>query len=574
MSLTKEKQIKTDKNLVAVNTNNFRSLKNKEGITLIALIVTIVVLIILAGISILFFQQYKLLDRATYATDEYQRQSVKEKLEMKIADLQIKIWNYESRNCQLGDLDSFVDSQSKYYDIEIVSVTDELDEITGKNNKRIELDGYSFLVDENLKIIENVSDKEDNNSDEGVVSQKALRFVGDNYIKTKVKQEQLFISNYTIALQIRINREEQQKVSYMGILGDHNGTSGLGIQFEGTSEQLMLVVNGEQSSIDYKNYYDKWTDIVVVCNGETTKLYINKEIKAEINAVANPMQDKNILFGTSVATENRAMKGIVYATKIWSDELNLQEIVDLNMSKLTNIKKDNIVFESFVGDANDLSNLGELQNERVETILWKEEYEKIFKLKGNTYFDTGITQQELYHENYTIALQVKINKEEQQSVGYMGLLGDHNASRGLAIQFYRTNNELLLAINGVNESYIDYEAYYDKWTDIVVVCNAGTTQLYINRELKAEVEKKAQVMDGCNILMGTSLSNEDRAMKGNITTGKIWKTALTKEEVQKLDMHEENTKLQKDFLLQEYLLQEEVENFKGNNYDYEYDYSM
>ncbi len=81
-------------------------------------------------------------------------------------------------------------------------------------------------------------------------------------------------------------------------------------------------------------------------------------------------------------------------------------------------------------------------------------------------------------------------------------------------------------------------------------------------------------MDGCNILMGTSLSNEDRAMKGNITTGKIWKTALTKEEVQKLDMHEENTKLQKDFLLQEYLLQEEVENFKGNNYDYEYDYSM
>lgn len=56
-----------------INTNKkYENIKNKNGITLIALIITIVILIILAGIAIGTMQNYKIFDRAKHERKDYQ----------------------------------------------------------------------------------------------------------------------------------------------------------------------------------------------------------------------------------------------------------------------------------------------------------------------------------------------------------------------------------------------------------------------------------------------------------------------------------------------------------------------
>ena len=66
--------------------------KNKQkGITLIALVITIVILIILAGVAInLSFGENGLFNRAKYAKQEYEIAQEKEKLDTKIAEVQIE----------------------------------------------------------------------------------------------------------------------------------------------------------------------------------------------------------------------------------------------------------------------------------------------------------------------------------------------------------------------------------------------------------------------------------------------------------------------------------------------------
>ena len=71
------------------NSKNKLKLKNSEGITLIALVVTIIVLIILAGVSInLLFGQYGVVTKAKDAKEQQETAQVKEDIQLKLADLQ------------------------------------------------------------------------------------------------------------------------------------------------------------------------------------------------------------------------------------------------------------------------------------------------------------------------------------------------------------------------------------------------------------------------------------------------------------------------------------------------------
>ena len=69
---------------------NKRIMKKEKGITLIALIVTIVILIILAGVSInLLIGEDGLIGRAKKGSDTYSQQQAKEKLELVLVDMQV-----------------------------------------------------------------------------------------------------------------------------------------------------------------------------------------------------------------------------------------------------------------------------------------------------------------------------------------------------------------------------------------------------------------------------------------------------------------------------------------------------
>lgn len=60
-----------------------------DGITLIALVITIIVLLILAGISISVLTGSGLFEKASYATEEYEKEQLKEELKLAILDIQL-----------------------------------------------------------------------------------------------------------------------------------------------------------------------------------------------------------------------------------------------------------------------------------------------------------------------------------------------------------------------------------------------------------------------------------------------------------------------------------------------------
>ena len=65
--------------------------KNTKGITLIALVITIVVLIILAGVAInLTLSQNGIFNKASEGKDKYEAASIKEKVELELTALRME----------------------------------------------------------------------------------------------------------------------------------------------------------------------------------------------------------------------------------------------------------------------------------------------------------------------------------------------------------------------------------------------------------------------------------------------------------------------------------------------------
>ena len=69
-------------------------MKNQKGITLVALVITIIVLLILAGVSIsLVIGQNGVLSKATNAVSENEKANVEQELKLGVADCQIEYYD-------------------------------------------------------------------------------------------------------------------------------------------------------------------------------------------------------------------------------------------------------------------------------------------------------------------------------------------------------------------------------------------------------------------------------------------------------------------------------------------------
>lgn len=114
----------------------------KKGITLIALVITIIVLIILAGVSInIFFANNSIINKAKNARNSYEKAYIDEKVQMIIAEYKIKNYTYGM------ELSTFLNEQKSKKNI------DNWEEIDGSYN--IELENYIAIIDKiNLSIID------------------------------------------------------------------------------------------------------------------------------------------------------------------------------------------------------------------------------------------------------------------------------------------------------------------------------------------------------------------------------------------------------------------------------------
>lgn len=131
-------------------------MQKSNGITLIALIITIIVLLIISGVSIAFLTgDNGLLSKAQLAKDESQKSSEIEKINIKIQQLIIN----KNGAAKLPDLNEFSNSESSNYDTEL-TVLGEIKE--ADTEAKINMSGYTFTINSTLKVskIENTIVKE------------------------------------------------------------------------------------------------------------------------------------------------------------------------------------------------------------------------------------------------------------------------------------------------------------------------------------------------------------------------------------------------------------------------------
>ena len=119
--------------------------RQEKGITLIALVITIIILLILAGVVLnLTLGEHGILKKAEQAGEQYKISEILEKLELEKADL------YARKNGQAPSLQEYIDHLINKGIITPADVTD-----VDNSTKNIVIDGYVFTVVEesgNIKI--------------------------------------------------------------------------------------------------------------------------------------------------------------------------------------------------------------------------------------------------------------------------------------------------------------------------------------------------------------------------------------------------------------------------------------
>ena len=132
-------------------------MKKENGITLIALVITIIVLLILAGISIsLTLGNNGVLTQSTNAVETNRKATAKEEVEIAWAGAESDYWAEWANNSELIKTANFYDTKLKVYLSSTghdISVSDGEDEGTYEVNytSNDQNQSYTFLIDENGK---------------------------------------------------------------------------------------------------------------------------------------------------------------------------------------------------------------------------------------------------------------------------------------------------------------------------------------------------------------------------------------------------------------------------------------
>lgn len=137
-------------------------MRKNKGITLIALVITIIVLLILAGVSIAFLTgDNGILTRASTSSKEYNYQSAVESLKVKLQEVNLNVISATGKKATLHDVyDSFKDQNN----ITVIGVRNQIASIlagiTWSDNinevlvKLADYPNYIFGIDQNLNIID------------------------------------------------------------------------------------------------------------------------------------------------------------------------------------------------------------------------------------------------------------------------------------------------------------------------------------------------------------------------------------------------------------------------------------
>lgn len=134
--------------------------RNKKGITLIALVITIIILLILAGVAISALGESGLFEKAKIARAKSEYASAKENIEMKLMEIQTDCMKnekeYKIEEIAKNIKESKEITIEKYYNSDIASikseVTENLEDLSGLVVSVDKYSNYKFLISKNCKI--------------------------------------------------------------------------------------------------------------------------------------------------------------------------------------------------------------------------------------------------------------------------------------------------------------------------------------------------------------------------------------------------------------------------------------
>ena len=184
------------------------AIRNKEGITLIALVITIIVLLILAGVSIAMLTGTNgILTQAQLAKSETEKAAARESLEIKMLGAKTE-----------NSTESIEDSLSKMDNVEIMSKT--------KDGVLVKCNGYKFFIDndKNVSEIKNVVTngflEKNNNTNFTDLNYK------DGFLTATTSRQKIAIGNETIEVDtnkkylqsVTMKSNNQNSRSYVGLI--------------------------------------------------------------------------------------------------------------------------------------------------------------------------------------------------------------------------------------------------------------------------------------------------------------------------------------------------------------------
>lgn len=213
------------------------NIKNKKGITLIALIVTIILMLILAGVVIsLTIGENGLINTAKYTVQKNSEETAREKLELALADLTSYKYTDETYN-ENEYINLYLENEGMQVIEDVVTV-----------------DGWKFTIDRSIpKIGESLGQEEI----------KSIT-ISTPYVGT---------SSFTIKVQYVANEEEVETYTYM--LNEEEITTSANAEYTLENQLEPETIYNVKVIAKYKNGLEVESNIVTIKTDKRTYLYNN-----------------------------------------------------------------------------------------------------------------------------------------------------------------------------------------------------------------------------------------------------------------------------------------------------------
>ena len=356
-----------------------RTLGDPKAITLIALVITIVVLVILAGVAInLTLGENGILKRAEAAKLEYQIAQAKEELDLKIAELQTEKQGTATLNDLVDILKNETDMDYIVSLTEIASITG-VDAIGDAKEIYVVYKIYQFRVDEKLNtefisIVENHTEEDNNliawydgiqNTNDGhsyntttwtdltgnnstgatingtTWTPNGLLFNGstNNWVNMNsiLMPEQ---DNFTVDITFSLNAYTSGEYFVLSQIDMSNLTNRTGLCY-GDSKLLLQNIGASSTDLcyDYNPKITEKVNMTIVRNGDTLELWANGEKVDEQSTPGLKISQINTTLGKWGT--NYYFNGIIYSIKVYNTNL-IETQIKRNYNENNNRFKINI----------------------------------------------------------------------------------------------------------------------------------------------------------------------------------------------------------------------------------------